>query len=102
MDDRFRRSDEERLIATLNELDAAKALTRQLRAELGDGISAVARSGGSRDCLCAFETVKRVMNEATLRYRRAVDSFNVFCQKRREAVADVTHATLLDGRKVGG
>jgi hypothetical protein len=92
MDDRFRRSDEARLIATLNELDAAKALTRKLQADLGNAVSALARSGRSPDRLCTFETVKQAMNEATVRYRRAVDSFNVFCQKRPETVVSMAHA----------
>jgi hypothetical protein len=92
MDDRFRRSDEERLIATLNELDAAKALTRKLQADLGNAVSALARSGRSPDCLYTFETVKQTMNDATVRYRHAVESFNVFCQKRPEAVVSVAHA----------
>jgi hypothetical protein len=92
MDDRFRRSDEERLIATLNELDAAKAWLRKMQADLGNAVSALASSGRSPDCLNTFETVKQAMNEATVRYRRAVDSFNVFCQKRPEAVVSMAHA----------
>ena len=97
MDDRFRRSDEERLIATLNVLDAAKASTRTLHVDLGEAVSALAHSGGSPDCLYTFETAKLVMNEATVRYRRAVDSFNVICQKRPEAVDDVVHVTAAAG-----
>jgi hypothetical protein len=93
MDDRFRRSDEQRLIATLNELDAAKALTRKLQAELGNAVSGIAQSGRSPDCLYTFESVKRAMNEATLRYRRAVDSFNVVCQEGPEAKVSVASAT---------
>ena len=95
MDYRFRRPDEERLIATLNELDAAKALLRKLQAELGNAVSALTESGRSPDCLYTFETVKQAMNEATVRYRRAVDSFNVFCQEDREgpeAMVSVAHA----------
>jgi hypothetical protein len=84
--DGFRRSDEERLIATLNELDSARELTRKLQAELGNATSVLAHSGGSRGCLHAFETVKQALNEATERYLRAVDSFNVVCRKRPEDV----------------
>ena len=94
MDDRFRRSTEEQLVATLSELDAAKALMRKTQAELGNAVSALARSGRSPDCLSTFETAKRTMNDATVRYRRAVDSFNVFCEKRSEAVVNVAHATV--------
>jgi len=93
MDDRFRRSDEERLIATLTELDAAKASMRKVQVELASAVSALARSDCSPDCLYTFETVKQAMNEATVRYRRAVESFNVSCQKRPEAVVSVAHAT---------
>jgi hypothetical protein len=93
MDDRFRRSDEERLIATLNELDASKALTRKLQAELGNAVSEIAQSGRSTDCLYTFESVKRAMNEATLRYRRAIDSFNVVCQEGPKAKVRVASAT---------
>ena len=92
MDDRFRRSDEERLIATLNELDVSKALNRKLQAELGNAVWALAHGGRSPDCLYTFETAKRAMNEAVVRYRRAVDSFNVFCQERPESEARVAHA----------
>jgi hypothetical protein len=94
MDDAFRRSEEERFISSLNELDAAKALTRKLHVELGNAVSALACSGRSPDCLSTFENAKRTMNEATVRYRRAVDSFNVFCEKRSEAVVNVAHATV--------
>jgi hypothetical protein len=93
MDDRFRRSTEEQLVATLSELDAAKALMRKTQAELGNAVSALARSGRSPDCLYTLESVKRAMNEATVRYRRAVDLFNVFCQKRPEAVVSVARVT---------
>jgi hypothetical protein len=91
--DEFRRSDEERLIATLKELDAAKASMRKVQVELANAISALARRDRSPNCLYTFETVKQAMNEATVRYRRAVESFNVFCQQRSEAAVRAAHAT---------
>ena len=91
MDDGFRRSEEERLISSLNELDAAKALTRKLHVELGDAVSALAHSGHSPNRLDTFETVNRAMNAATVRYRHAVESFNVFCHTRPEAAGGVAH-----------
>src|SRR5260370_37534133 len=51
MDVGFRRSDEGRLIATLHELDAAKAWIRKMQAELGNAVSALASNGGAPACL---------------------------------------------------
>ena len=79
MDNGFGRSDEERLIAALNELDAARAVTRQLQAQLGNAVSALASEGHSPEHLNRFEIVKRTLNEATTRHRRAVESFNAVC-----------------------
>jgi len=82
MNDGFRRSDEERLIAALNELDAARALTRKLQAQLGNAVSELARDGHSSEHLNSFEIVNGKLSEATTRYRRAVESFNAVCQNK--------------------
>jgi len=82
MNAEFGRSSEERLIAALNELDAARALARKLHAQLGHAVSELARDGHSPEPLNRFEIVNGTLNEATTRYRRAVESFNAVCRNQ--------------------
>ena len=68
---------DDELIATLRELDAAKALVRERKAEL----LAVANPNvsDSSNGSITFEARVRAMNDATAIYRQAVAEFNRVC-----------------------
>jgi hypothetical protein len=64
------------LITVLRELDAAKALLRHLQAQLNVALPALPQNGDSE----IFQNACHEMNEASRRYRRAVDAFDAVCQ----------------------
>ena len=66
------------LTAVLRELDTAKAVMRQMQAQLNVALPALPQNGDSE----IFQAASRRMNEASERYRRAVDAFDAVCQNQ--------------------
>ena len=76
------------LTTVLRELDAAKALLRHLQAQLNVAHPALPQNGGSE----IFQNTCHEMNEASGRYRRAVDAFDAVCQSQALEESDRRHA----------
>jgi len=84
--------------AILAELDKSKALVLKSRAEVDCLLTARSSNNRSSECFTIFETANRIMNEATARYRLAVESFNHACRNRtsRRTVIDAVEMHLAD------
>jgi hypothetical protein len=76
------------LLTVLRELDAAKALLRQMQAQLNVARPALHQNGDSE----IFQAACHQMNEASGRYRRAVDAFDAVCQSQALEESDRRHA----------
>jgi hypothetical protein len=76
------------LTTVLRELDAAKALLRHLQAQLNVGLPGLPQNGDSE----VFQNACHEMNEASGRYRRAVDAFDAVCQSQALEESDRRHA----------
>jgi len=76
------------LTTVLRELDAAKALLRHLQAQLNVALPALPQNG----VLEIFQNACHEMNEASGRYRRAVDAFDAVCQSQALEESDRRHA----------
>ena len=80
------------LIPAVRELDTAKALLRQIQRELNAALPARPQNGDSE----IFQAACRKMNEASERYRRAVEAFNVVCHNHTLQESDRPHAQPVD------
>ena len=76
------------LTAVLRELDTAKALLRQMQAQLKVALPSHPQNGDSK----IFQAACHQMNEASGRYRRAVDAFDAVCQSQALEESDRRHA----------
>src|SRR5579864_6087975 len=74
-------SDAADLTAALHELDIAQGLVRNKRVELNQSVRAASKTGCSARTLYDFKVTAREMEEATVRYLRAVAAFHAVCQK---------------------
>jgi hypothetical protein len=76
------------LTTVLRELDAAKALLRQTQAQLNVALLRLPQNGNSD----IFQAACHEMNEASMRYRRAVDAFDAACMNQALEESDRRHA----------
>jgi hypothetical protein len=74
------------LCCALAELDSSRALMLKSRADLNHLSSAGIDGYRPSKCSPTFNTANQKMNEAAARYRRAVESFNTVCLRRRKEV----------------
>jgi hypothetical protein len=84
MCEEFRADD---LTVVLRELDTAKAVMRQMQAQLNAALPALPQNGDSE----IFQAASRRMNEASERYRRAVAAFDAACLSHALEESDRRH-----------
>jgi len=91
---------EHELTIAMRELDAAKALARNRRLELGNTTDSITRHPPSPVELLIFEQRSRAMNEAAGRYLRAVGAFTAAClEERSTKIRGATQRFLTAGSR---